>query len=161
MCVYVTRQEIDPLVYPFLRVWPGDGLGSLPKRIHDRMVKWELMDMQDFCHRITLQVYHERDTQTLVALPGFELMQPCKKAIDNIFTWVQCYSRCTTVMAQHYLECPPGFMSHMLTVLKAYNKAEFPSWREYDHTFRDKMPSTRDRDWKKKVQQNMNGNRTD
>lgn len=131
------------------RVWLGDGLGSLPKRIHDRMLKWELMDMQDFCPRVTPHAYQERETQTLVALPGFELTQPRKKPIDNIITWVQCYSRYTAAMAQHYPECTPGFMSHMLTVLKAYNEAEFPGWREYDHAFRDKMASTGERDWRK------------
>ena len=39
-------------------------------------------------------------------------------------------------------KCTPGFMSHMLTVLKAYNEAEFPGWSEYDHAFRDKMALT-------------------
>ena len=70
------------------QVWLGDGLGSLPKRIHDRMVKWEMMDMQDFCPRLTTHVFQESETQALVALPGFELTQPRKKPIDNIITWV-------------------------------------------------------------------------
>ena len=130
------------------RVWLGDGLGSLPKRVHDRMLKWELMDMQDFHPRSSPQMLQEGETQTLVALPGFELAQPRKKPID-IITWVQCFSRYTAAMAQHYPECTPGFMSHMLTVIKAYNKAEFPGWREYDHAFRDKMASTEVRDWTK------------
>ena len=30
------------------RVWLGEGLGAIPKRVHERMVKWEYMDMQDF-----------------------------------------------------------------------------------------------------------------
>ena len=40
------------------RVWLGDGLGSLPKRIHDRMLKWEFMDMQDF--RLRSSPQHSR-----------------------------------------------------------------------------------------------------
>ena len=131
------------------RVWLGDGLGSLPKRVHDRMMKWEFMDMQDFRLRSSPQTFQEGETQTLVALPGFELAQPRKKPIDNIITWVQCFSRYTAAMAQKFPECTPGFMSHMLTVLKAYNEAEFPGWREYDYAFRDKMASTGVRDWTK------------
>lgn len=131
------------------RVWLGDGLGSLPKRIHERMVKWEFMDMQDFRLRSSPQTIQEGETQTLVALPGFELAQPRRKPIDNIITWVQCFGRYTAAMAQHFPECTPGFMSHMLTVLKAHNEAEFPGWREYDHAFRDKMASTGVRDWTK------------
>ena len=39
-------------------------------------------------------------------------------------------------------------MSHMLTVLKAYNESEFPGWREYDHAFcDDKMASTGVKAW--------------
>lgn len=30
------------------RVWLGDGLGSVSKRVHERMLKWEVMDMNDF-----------------------------------------------------------------------------------------------------------------
>ena len=131
-----------------MRVWLGEGLGSLPKRVHERMLKWELMEMQDFRPRSTLsQSFADSDTQTLLALPGFELASPRRKPIDNIITWVQCFSRYTAAMAQQYPKCVPGFMSHMLTVLKAYNEAEFPGWREYDHAFRDKMASTGVKVW--------------
>ena len=45
------------------RVWLGDGLGSLPKRIYDRMLKWELMDMQDILPSSNAPgVPRERDT---------------------------------------------------------------------------------------------------
>ena len=50
-------------------------------------------------------------------------------------------------MAQHTLECTAGFMSHLLTVLKAFNDAEHPAWREYDEAFREKMASTGKKNW--------------
>ena len=119
------------------QVWLGDGLGSLTKRM---MFKLELMVMQDFRPRSSPQMLQEGATQTLVALPGFELAQPRKKPIDSIITWVQCFSRYTAAMAhQHYPECTPGITLHMLT---AHYEAEFPGWRQYDHAFRDKMAST-------------------
>ena len=105
--------------------------------------------MRDFRPRSVPQTLEEGEMQTLVALPGFELAQPRKKPIDNIITWEQCFSRYTAAMARHFPECTPGFMSHMLTVLKAYNETEFPGWREYDYAFRDKMASTGVRDWTK------------
>ena len=58
-----------------------------------------------------------------VVLLGFELAQPCRKPIDNIITWVQCFSQSTAAMAQHFPKCTLGFMSHMLTVLKVYNES--------------------------------------
>ena len=30
------------------RVWLGEGLGSIPKRVQERMLRWEFMDMADF-----------------------------------------------------------------------------------------------------------------
>ena len=90
---------------------------------------------------------NESDTQTLLAMPGFELPQPHKKTINNIITWVQCFSWYTAALVKHFPECTPGFMSHMFTVLKAYNEAEFPGWREYDHACHDKMASTGVRVW--------------
>ena len=33
------------------RVWLGEGLGSIPKRVHDQMLRWEYVDMADFLPR--------------------------------------------------------------------------------------------------------------
>ena len=86
------------------------------------------------------------DTERLVVLPGFEISQP-KKPVNNIVTWVQCFSRYTAAMSKHHPECTPGFMSHLVTVLKAYNEAEHPGWQEYDLAFREKMASIGRKDW--------------
>ncbi len=80
-------------------------------------------------------------------LPGFEVKQARKKPITNILTWVQCFSKYTAAMAQMYPEVTPGFMSHMLVVLKAYSEVEDPAWRLYDEAFREKMAATGARKW--------------
>ena len=36
------------------RVWLGEGLGSIPKRVYDRMLRWEYVDMADFLPRSSL-----------------------------------------------------------------------------------------------------------
>ena len=87
------------------------------------------------------------DAEKLVVLPGFEVTQPRKRPINNIITWVQCFAWYTAAMAQHTPECTAGFMSHLLTVLKAFNDAEHPAWREYDEAFREKMASTGKKNW--------------
>ena len=38
-------------------------------------------------------------------------------------------------------------MSHLLTVLKAFNEVEHPAWREYDEAYREKMASTGNKSW--------------
>ena len=130
------------------RVWLGEGLGAIPKRVHTRMIKWEYVDMQDFRPRSASdQSLRDADPEKLVVLPGFEVAQPRKKPIHNIITWVQCFGRYTAAMARHHPDCTVGFMSHMLTVLKAFNDAEHPAWREYDEAFREKMASTGKKSW--------------
>ena len=54
------------------RVWLGEGLGAIPKRVHTRMIKWEYVDMQDFRPRSASdQSLRDADPEKLVVLPGF------------------------------------------------------------------------------------------
>lgn len=130
------------------RVWLGDGLGSIPKRVHDRMLRWEFMDMADFRPRSSKEpATVDSEVEKLVVLPGFEVSQPRKKPVNDFITWVQCFCRYTAAMSQHHADCTPGFMSHLLTVLKAFNEVEHPAWREYDEAYREKMASTGNKSW--------------
>ena len=71
----------------------GDGLGSIPKRTHDKMLRWEFVDLGEFRPRTTLDwVEGEGETEKLVVLPGFEVAQARKKPLNNIITWVQCFA---------------------------------------------------------------------
>ena len=125
-----------------LKVWLGEGLGSIPKRMHEHMLWWEYMVMSDFRPRSSLdQTTSETDMEKLVVLPGFEVSQPRKKPVNNCITWVQCFCRYTAAMSKHNPDCTAGFMSHLLIVLKAFSEAEHPAWREYDEAFREKMGS--------------------
>ena len=81
----------------------------------------------------------ESDTEKLIVLPCFEVSQPRKRPVDDLFTWIQCFARYTAAMAKEYPECTPGFMSHLLTEMKAYCEARQPAWQEYDVAFREKM----------------------
>ena len=74
------------------RVWLGDGLGSIPKRVHDRMIRWEFVDMCDFrpCSPKDSATV-DSDMEILVVLPCFEVSQPRKKPVNDFLTWVQCF----------------------------------------------------------------------
>ena len=83
------------------RVWLGEGLGSILKRVHERMIHWEFMDMADFrpCSLMDPTTV-ETDTEKLVVLPGFEVLQPRKKPVNNFITWIQCFCRYTAAMSR-------------------------------------------------------------
>lgn len=129
------------------RKWLGDVLGSLSERVYDKMMRWEFVDMGDLLPKSSHDRPAESDTERLVVLPGFEVSHARKKPVTNIITWIQCFSRYTAAMAKEFPDCTPGFMSHLLTVIKGFQEAEDPGWRLYDEAYREKMASTGNRTW--------------
>jgi len=130
------------------KVWLGEGLGSVPKRTYDKAIRWEFVDSAEFRPKtLTEKFAMESDTQKLVVLPGFEVAQAKQRPVTDIITWTQCFARYTVTMAKKFPECTAGFISHMLTVFRAYREVEDPAWRLYDEAFRDKMASTGVRIW--------------
>ena len=77
------------------------------------------------------RVSGESETQKIVVLLGFEVSQ-AKPIIRDIVTWLNCFCHYTAAMALEHPKCTPGFMSHILTVLKAYVEVEDPAWRLYN-----------------------------
>ena len=128
------------------KVWLGDGLGSVPAKVHERMWKWEFVDMEEFCPRSTQEkITPGNDTEKLVVFPGtLEVSQNQKRPITDIITRG---SMLCTVQAENYPEAVPGFMSHLIVVLKAYSEVEGLWWRDYDVVFWDKMVAQGVKKW--------------
>lgn len=131
------------------QVWLGEGLGTISKKLYDRMLKWEFIDLNE------LKLKSGGDTQSgvdepekVVILPGFEVSKSRKKPILSIFTWIQCFGRYLAAMSKAFPESSPGLVSHMLVVVKAYLEVEDPGWRLYDEAFREKMAAKGTRVWK-------------
>ena len=144
----LNAQDLPGVSAKATKVRLGEGLGTVSKRTHDRMMKWEFIDLGELRTRTLAERRAvESDTERLVVLPGFEVSQAKKKPIADILTWVQCFSRYTAAMAKKFPESTPGFMSHMLVVLKAHAEVEEPAWRRYDIAFREKMAATGVRQW--------------
>ena len=117
----LNAQDLPGVSAKATKVWLGEGLGTVSKRTHDRMMKWEFIDLGELRTRtLAERGAVESDTERLVVLPGFELSQAKKKPIADILMWVQCFSRYTAAMAKKFPESTPGFTSHMLVVLKAH-----------------------------------------
>lgn len=124
-------------------MWLGPGLGSVAKKTYDKMIKWEYVDLAELRQRNPGErLPGDQDTQKLVVLPGFELAQAKQKPVNNIFTWANCYARYVGAMAKEHPGSIPGFMAHLVTVLKTYVEVEDPAWRQYDEAYREKMAAT-------------------
>ena len=146
MALLTSREALDA-PSKASKVWLGEGLGSISKRTYDRMIRWEFVDMGDLRQSTAVEKMSlEADTQRLVVLPGFEVSQARQRPVSDIITWVHCFGRYTAAMAQKF-PCASGFMSHLLTVLKAYTEVEEPAWRLYDVAYREKMAAMGLKSW--------------
>lgn len=81
------------------------------------------------------------DTQKLVVLLGFEVVQVRQRPATDIATWGH-YFAVTAAMAGKFPRCTPGLMAHMLTVFKAYKEVEDVAWHLYNEAYREKMVAT-------------------
>ena len=83
------------------KVCVGAGLPSIPRRVHDRMLKWEYVNLAEFRPPGTLEAINPKpDPQQYAVIPGLELASAKKKLIQCIHTWFACFTVYTAVMAK-------------------------------------------------------------
>ena len=130
------------------KVWVGDGLPTVPKKLHERILNWEFIDLADLLPSGTLdKMQPDLEPQKFIILPGMEVARPRKKPIESIAQWVRCFAIYTAVMATKHPESVPDLLAYMLTIMRAQVEYEEPAWRLYDEAFRDKAASTGNRKW--------------
>ena len=75
------------------KIWIGDGPPAIPKRLHDRMINWEFVDLVELKPAGVLESLHpEPDPQRYIILPGLEVARARKKPIEEIRWWIQCFA---------------------------------------------------------------------
>ena len=130
------------------KVWVGDGLPAIPKKLHTRMLNWEFVDLTELRPVGTLEKLNpEPDPHRYIIMPGLEVARASKKPIEDIQTWIQCFLIYVAVMATKYPSVIPGMVAYMLVIIKAQQEYEEPAWRLYDEAFREKAATTGNRKW--------------
>ena len=89
----------------------------------------------------------EPDPRRYVTLPGLEVAQAHKKAIRDLFTWIQCFNIYVAVVAKEFPEMVLEMLAYVLIVMRAQREYEEPAWRLYNAAFRDKAAATANRKW--------------
>jgi hypothetical protein len=73
------------------KVWIGDGLPTVPKKLHDRMLQWEFIDLSELHPVGPLEsIKQEQETQNYILGPGFKVAKAKNRNIEDISTWLQC-----------------------------------------------------------------------
>ena len=130
------------------KVWIGNGLPAIPKKIHDKIANWEFIDLADLKPAGTLDSLNpEPDPQNYIILPGLEIARARRKPIKDIITWVQCFVIFMAAVQQHDPGAINELLAYMFTIIRAAQEFEDPAWRSYDEAFREKAAATGNRKW--------------
>ena len=97
MALLTSRAALDAMSKSS-KIWLGEGLGSIPKRMYNRMMKWEFIDMGELRLRTAVEKSMlEPDTQKVVVLPGQRrYLSFCRKSNSNHCQRTRCVSSLRT-----------------------------------------------------------------
>ena len=71
----------------------GEGFPPLPRRLLDRMLNWEFIDMVELKPAQAEDVLDpEPDPQKFILLAGLEIVRAKRKQVTHINTWTQCFT---------------------------------------------------------------------
>ena len=75
------------------KVWVGDGIPAIPQKLHTRILNWEFVDLAELRPIGALvKANPVPDPQRFIILPGLEVARASKKPIEDILTWISCFT---------------------------------------------------------------------
>lgn len=132
------------------KVWVGVGLPPIPKKLHDRILRWEYIDFYDLRPVDPLEDANpEPDPVQYVMFPDLEIARTNRKKIKDLPTWTACFALYVAILSSKFPSCVPSMMAYQLCILKAHREYADPAWRVYDEAFREVAAATGLRDWSK------------
>ncbi len=82
------------------KVWVGDGLPAIPKKLHASILNWEFVELAELNPpSCTETLGSDPDSQKLIITPSFQLSRFKRKPIRDISTWSQCFAVYSAVLA--------------------------------------------------------------
>jgi len=130
------------------RVFVGEGFPTIPKRLYEKILRWEFVDFADLRPPGSLETINpDTDPQKLIVLPGLEVAKAKKKPVQDIRVWTQCFALYATVLIKRYPETVADLMAYLSLIVQAHRDYEDPAWQRYDEAFRDKAAATGNRKW--------------
>ncbi len=130
------------------KVWIGDGLPAIAKKLHSSILNWEFIDLAELKPpSATEAVGSDPDTQKLIITPSLEVSRCKRKPIRDISTWAQCFAVYTTVLATKDSSIITELMAYMVSIIRAAQEYEEPAWQFYDRAFREKAAATGFKKW--------------
>ena len=90
-------------------MWLGDVLPSIPKKLHDHMLRWEFITFAELKPTDTLdKLCQETESHQYIILPGVEVARAKHKLVEDIHTWLQYFGVYVAAMSKQFPECGAG-----------------------------------------------------
>ena len=135
---------------PVAEVTLGRGIPALPKRMVEKMLAWEYVDLAELPPaRANMAKEAMGTTPNVLLVQSLESVRHHRKIIPDITTWVQCYSIYVSVMATRHGDFVPELMAYMRDIIRASKQFKWPAWIVYDINYRQHMAETAEKDWSK------------
>ncbi len=126
----------------------GYGLPAIPKRVHDKMLNWEYVDLAELPPaRAMPKVPTLASSGNVWLVHSAELAKSRKYLIPDVSTWVQCFAIYASVVATKFPERIPAMMGYMVDVIRASRQFKWPSWVLYDVSYRRQAAASKQADW--------------
>ena len=92
----------------------GDGLPPIPKKLHERILKWEFIELPELLPPGALEkIQPELEPQNCIIMPRLEVARPRKKPIESIMQRIWCFAVYVAVMATEFPDAVPDLYSHI------------------------------------------------
>ncbi len=130
------------------KLWIGDGLPAIPRKLHASILNWEFVDLAELKHPSSTETLGaDPDTQKLIITPSLEVSRYKRKPIRDIVTWTQCFAVYTAVLATKESSIVPELMAYMISTIRSAQEYDEPAWQLYDRAFREKAAATGFKKW--------------
>lgn len=116
----------------------GDGLLTVPKKLAERIWRWEFVELGDLLPENW--VGKTEDTNPLGVVRR-------KRQITDIHTWIQCFASFVSVQSLKYPEAVPDLLAYMTSIMRASREYSGLAWAQYDTAYRRQAASTNNRRW--------------
>ena len=98
----------------------GYGLPAIPKRLHDKMLTWEYIDLAELPPaRAMPKEPALAATGNIWLVQSTDLAKSQKRLIPEITTWVQCFAIYTSVVATKFADRVPSMQGYMVDIIRA------------------------------------------
>ena len=122
-------------------VYVGEGLPPVPRRLADKICRWEFVDMAEMLPEFWPQLRDE-DADRRGATPRRK-----PKQVTEFTTWLQCFAAYTSVLASTHPAAIPELMAYLVTVSRVSQDFSGLAWVRYDAAFRRQAALTGNRRW--------------